>query len=55
LPAAKSISPPQAESNGNSGILPLPFGRNPAYLPFSPSGFCEAKTREIYSRRHPCL
>ncbi|MDR1025227.1 MAG: hypothetical protein LBL56_05820 [Treponema sp.] len=31
---AKSISPPAADSNGNSGILPPPFGRNPASLPF---------------------
>ncbi|MDR1024446.1 MAG: hypothetical protein LBL56_01870 [Treponema sp.] len=30
---AKSIYPPQADSNGNSGILPPPFGRNPASLP----------------------
>jgi hypothetical protein len=34
LPAAKSIYPPLADSNGNSGILPPPFGRNPASLPF---------------------
>jgi hypothetical protein len=27
LPAAKSIYPPLAESNGYSGILPPPFGR----------------------------
>jgi hypothetical protein len=30
---AKSIYPPAADSNGNSGILPPPFGRNPASLP----------------------
>jgi hypothetical protein len=33
LPQAKSIYPPQADSNGNSGILPPPFGRNPESLP----------------------
>jgi hypothetical protein len=37
LPQAKSIYPPKADSNGNSGILPPPFGRNPASLPALPT------------------
>jgi hypothetical protein len=34
LPAAKSIYPPSVDSNGNSGILPPPFGRKSVSLPF---------------------
>jgi hypothetical protein len=54
LPAAKSIYPPQADSNGNSGILPPPFGRNPASLPFFAFGFLRSKklTAQKWHGRH---
>jgi hypothetical protein len=47
LPVAKSIYPPLADSNGNSGILPPPFGRTPASMPFLSFGFCEAKPGKL--------
>jgi hypothetical protein len=43
LSATNSIYPSTTDSNGNSGILPPPFGRNPASMPFFAFGFCFAK------------
>jgi hypothetical protein len=56
---AKSIYPPLADSNGNSGILPPPFGRNPASMPFlSCKFFASQKTYETIvtglHAGHPC-
>jgi hypothetical protein len=47
LPQAKSIYPPKADSNGNSGILPPPFGCNPASMPFQGCGFASQKLMKL--------
>jgi hypothetical protein len=40
---AKSIYPPAADSNGSSGILPPPFGRKSASMPFFAFRFLRSK------------
>jgi hypothetical protein len=50
LPAAKPIYPPLADSNGNSGILPPPFGRTKPLKRFG-SASCRHPSG---TSRHPC-